>query len=64
MPDRLVNGAVRARGLINTVLNDLAIMPRVDGSYGQPTGWTGGPGDGLLTPAQIDAYRARIEVDD
>ncbi|BCU08004.1 CAP domain-containing protein [Allochromatium tepidum] len=59
--DALVTGSIRERGLVNAVLNDLAIMPRVDGTYGKPNGWTGGPGDGLLTPAQISAYRARIE---
>jgi hypothetical protein len=46
------------------VLNDLGLMPRADGSYGKPAGWTGGPGEGLLTQAQIDAYRARIESED
>jgi len=57
----LVLGSIRPRGLVNAVLNDLAIMPRADGTYGQPNGWLGGPGDGLLTEAQILDYKARIE---
>ena len=61
---QLLGGHIRPRGLVNAVLNDLAIMPRVDGSYGKPNGWTGGPGEGLLTQAQIDAYRARVEAND
>ena len=59
--DQLLAGSIRARGLVNAILNDLAIMPRVDGTYGKPNGWTGGPGDVLLTPAQISAYRAKVE---
>jgi hypothetical protein len=42
--DALVNGSVKPRGSVNAILNDLSIMPRVDGSYGQPNGWEGGPG--------------------
>ena len=58
---QLISGSIRARGLVNALLNDLSLMPRVDGTYGQPNGWEGGPGDGLLTQVQIDAYRARVE---
>jgi hypothetical protein len=61
---QLVDAHLRPRGFVNAVLNDLGLMPRADGSYGQPSGWTGGPGAGLLTPAQIDTYRARIEAND
>jgi len=57
----LVQGVIRARGLVNAILNDLAIMPRVDATYGQPNAWEGGPGTGLLTEAQIAAYQAMIE---
>jgi alpha-tubulin suppressor-like RCC1 family protein len=59
---QLVDAHLRPRGFVNAVLNDLGLMPRTDGSYGQPSGWAGGPGAGLLTPAQIDTYRARIEA--
>jgi hypothetical protein len=59
--DQLVMGLIRERGLVNAFINDLGIMPRADGTYGKPNGWTGGPGEGLLTPAQLDAYRARVE---
>jgi murein DD-endopeptidase MepM/ murein hydrolase activator NlpD len=59
---QLRGGHIRPRGLVNAVLNDLAIMPRVDGSYGKPNGWTGGPGEGLLTQTQIDTYRSLIAV--
>ena len=57
----LVIGSIRERGLVNAILNDLAIMPRADGTYGKPNGWIGGPGDGLLTSAQLTRYRERIE---
>jgi uncharacterized protein YkwD len=59
--EALVRGSVRPRGLVNAILNDLAIMPKVDGTYGKPNGWIGGPGDGLLTSAQFARYRERIE---
>jgi hypothetical protein len=39
-------------------------MPCADGSYGKPSGWKGGPSEGLLARAQIEAYRARVEVED
>jgi hypothetical protein len=61
---QLVEARLRPRGFVNAVLNDLGLMPRADGSYGKPADWTGGPGAGLLTQAQIDAYRARIEAED
>ncbi|WP_386027928.1 S8 family serine peptidase [Thiorhodococcus fuscus] len=57
----LVYGYVKPKGLVNAVLNDLAIMPRADGTYGQPNGWQGGPGTGLLTASQIAAYKALVE---
>ena len=59
--DALVNGSVKPRGSVNAILNDLAIMPRVDGSYGKPNGWEGGPGNGLLTNEQLARYRERVE---
>jgi hypothetical protein len=59
--EALVKGSVRPRGFVNAVLNDLALMPRVDGTYGQPNGWVGGPGAGLLTSAQLARYRERVE---
>jgi hypothetical protein len=60
--EALVRGSVRPRGLINAILNDLAIMPRVDGTYGQPNGWTGGGSiRGFLTSDQLARYRERIE---
>jgi len=60
--EALVSGSVRERGLVNAILNDLAIMPKADGTYGQPTGWTGGAAiRDLLTEEQLARYRARIE---
>ena len=60
--DGLVVGYVKPRGLVNAILNDLAIMPRANGTYGQPSGWTGGTAiRPLLTSAQFASYRARIE---
>jgi hypothetical protein len=58
----LVGGSIRARGLVNAILNDLAIMPKVDGTYGRPNGWTGGDSiRKLLTGTQFARYRERIE---
>ncbi|MFD2113212.1 hypothetical protein [Thiorhodococcus fuscus] len=59
--ESLILGSIRPRGLVNAVLNDLAIMPKADGTYGQPNGWLGGPGGGLLTEIQVLDYKARIE---
>ncbi|MTW23167.1 DNA/RNA non-specific endonuclease [Allochromatium palmeri] len=59
--EALVSGSVKPRGAVNAILNDLAIMPRVDGSYGQPKNWTGGPGQEILTSEQFNRYRERIE---
>jgi hypothetical protein len=60
--DALVEGTIHPRGLVNAVLNDLGIMPKVDGSFGKPAGWGYGPGEGLLTSSQLDHYYS--EVDD
>lgn len=58
----LIEGSVRPRGTVNAILNDLKIMPRVDGSYGQPNGWTGGVTiKDLLTSEQFQRYRERVE---
>ncbi|BCU08005.1 S8 family serine peptidase [Allochromatium tepidum] len=63
--EALVSGSVRPRGFVNAILNDLAIMPRVDGTYGQPNGWTGGGSIRiLLTREQFERYRERIESSD
>lgn len=59
--DALLAGSVKERGLVNAVLNDLAIMPKADGSHGQPAGWQGGPSADLLTQAQFERYRTRIK---
>jgi hypothetical protein len=61
---QLVEARLRPRGFVNAVLNDLGLMPRADGSYGKPADWSGGPGAGLLTQAQIDTYRAKVESGD
>ena len=60
----LLDGGVRPRGLVNALINDLGLMPKVDGTHGQPNGWSGGPGTGLLTQTQIDAYRVLIQIED
>ncbi|WP_186342864.1 CARDB domain-containing protein [Allochromatium palmeri] len=60
--EALVEGYIRPRGLVNAILNDLVIMPRADGIYSQPNGWTGGVSiQGLLTSDQFARYRERIE---
>ncbi|WP_222930803.1 CAP domain-containing protein [Allochromatium palmeri] len=60
--EALVEGYIRPRGLVNAILNDLVIMPRADGTYSQPNGWTGGGSiRGLLTSNQFARYRERIE---
>lgn len=53
----LVSGSIKPRGLVNAVLNDLGLMPKVDGSLGKPAGWGYGPSV-TLTDAQVEAYKA------
>lgn len=36
---QLDNGTIKLKGLVNAMLNDLAIMPRTDGSLAAPNGW-------------------------
>ncbi len=57
--DNLVTGSIKPRGLVNAVLNDLGLMPKVDGSLGKPAGWGFGPGVDL-TADQINAYKTDI----
>ena len=37
--DQLTRGSIKVRGLVNAVLNDLELMPRVDGVLFQPSDW-------------------------
>jgi hypothetical protein len=54
--DHLVAGTIKPRGVVNAMLNDLGLMPRVNGELGKPAGWGYGPGV-ELTSAQVDAYK-------
>ncbi|SMP81622.1 Hemolysin-type calcium-binding repeat-containing protein [Desulfonatronum zhilinae] len=58
--NNLVAGTILPRGLGNAMINDLGLMPRVDGSFGSPSGWNAGPAGvdspSLLTPAQVNAF--------
>lgn len=36
---KLDAGTIKARGLLNAMLNDLSIMPRADGTLSQPSDW-------------------------
>ncbi|SMP50745.1 hypothetical protein SAMN06295888_106146 [Desulfonatronum zhilinae] len=58
--NNLVAGSILPRGLGNAMINDLGLMPRVDGSFGSPSGWNAGPAGvdspSLLTPAQVNAF--------
>jgi hypothetical protein len=59
--DHLVAGTIKPRGVVNAILNDLGLMPNVAGELSKPAGWGFGPGDGLLTEAQIDTYKENID---
>lgn len=37
--EKLDSGLIKVRGLANSLLNDLALMPKADGSFGQPANW-------------------------
>ena len=37
--DQLTRGSIKVKGLVNAVLNDLELMPRVDGVLFQPSDW-------------------------
>ncbi|SMP82914.1 hypothetical protein SAMN06295888_1612 [Desulfonatronum zhilinae] len=56
----LAAGNILPRGLANAMINDLGLMPKVDGSFGSPGGWNAGPAGvdspQLLTPAQVNAF--------
>lgn len=38
--DKLDQGIIKVKGLANALINDLALMPKVDGTYGQPPNWS------------------------
>ncbi|SMP83285.1 hypothetical protein SAMN06295888_1811 [Desulfonatronum zhilinae] len=50
----LVAGTIKERGLANALINDLGLMPKVDGTYGSPAGWEAGPA-GANSPALVTA---------
>lgn len=37
---KLIDNQIKPKGLVNAMLNDLSLMPKVDGSYGQPASWS------------------------
>ncbi|QGU33540.1 beta strand repeat-containing protein [Thermochromatium tepidum] len=57
----LNQGIIKLKGLANAMLNDLKLMPNVDGGFDQPANW---PIDlsGQLTSAQRDAMIAKTGV--
>ncbi|SMP82753.1 hypothetical protein SAMN06295888_1571 [Desulfonatronum zhilinae] len=61
----LVAGTIKERGLANAVINDLGLMPKVDGTYGSPAGWVAGPAGAnspaLVTAAQRLAWEDNVE---
>ncbi|SMP82755.1 Hemolysin-type calcium-binding repeat-containing protein [Desulfonatronum zhilinae] len=60
----LADGTILPRGLGNAMINDLGLMPKVDGTFGSPGGWNSGPAGvdspSLVTPAQQNAFQNQI----
>lgn len=63
----LTSGTIKQRGFVNAVLNDMGLMPNVDGEFSRPGNWdpSWGPGDwqDLLTPAQQFFYQGIFDPD-
>ncbi|SMP50740.1 hypothetical protein SAMN06295888_106145 [Desulfonatronum zhilinae] len=63
--NHLVAGSIKERGLVNAIINDLGLMPKVDGTYGSPAGWEAGPAGAnspaLVTAAQRVAWESNVE---
>lgn len=50
---KLDSGLIKLKGLANAMINDLAIMPKSDGTIGQPPNWSINTSD-YLKPQQVD----------
>ncbi|SMP81620.1 Hemolysin-type calcium-binding repeat-containing protein [Desulfonatronum zhilinae] len=63
--NNMVAGTIKERGLVNAIINDLGLMPKVDGTYGSPAGWEAGPAGAnspaLVTAAQRLAWESNVE---
>lgn len=57
----LDQGTIKLKGLANAMLNDLTLMPNVDGEFSQPSNWTIDL-SGQLLPGQRDAMIAKTGV--
>jgi hypothetical protein len=57
----LDQGVIKAKGLANAMLNDLKLMPNVDGEFSQPSHWTVDR-SGELLEGQRDAMIAKTGV--
>lgn len=57
---KLDSGEIKVRGLANSLLNDLALMPKADGSFGQPANWGANLSSNVSTEDSV-AAQARIK---
>lgn len=56
---KLGAGTIKVKGLANAMLNDLAIMPRLDGSLSQPSNWPVNMFESL-TPADYIGFATQL----
>lgn len=57
---QLLTGGIKAKGLANAMLNDLGMMPRVDGTWSRPDGWVT---QGLsASAADLTAIQSKVGV--
>ncbi|CAB1370349.1 matrixin family metalloprotease [Denitratisoma oestradiolicum] len=59
---QLDTSGIRVRGLMNAMLNDLALMPRLDGALSAPSGWPVAYHDSLTT-TQYRGYLDHLHLD-
>ena len=57
----LMDGTIKLKGLANAMINDLGLVPRADGTIGQPPGWGADRSSELPADAKT-AYVNKVDV--
>jgi len=59
--NRLVAGTLKPIGLANKMMNDMGLMPKADGTYGQPAGWAT-DNTAMVTAAEKTALENKVSA--